>query len=306
MPKTRGKTNYSIKDSPFFRLRTRRKLADLLHISETTLLRLTRRTDLYRRRWKHKRLDHWCNEKPSDDLAHLYRPIDIPDETLKKLQSRIAVLLGRIEPPDWLFSPVKGRSYVDNAARHKGANAFWLLDIENYFPSCTANNVAHFFRAVMECSPDVTAILVRVCTWSQCLPQGSPCSPILAYYSNLGMWLSIEKIVKEANLKHSLYADDLTISGNVVSKSVIWTIKQIIYKHGHKIKREKEVSLIGAPADITGVIIVGDQVKLPNRQLKRLFELRNERHRARSAALQRLLDRQIAGRLSQQKQVEGV
>ena len=66
-----------------------------------------------------------------------------------------------------------------------------------------------------------------------------------------------------------------------------------------KIKADKELSLIDSPADITGVIVVGDQMKLPNRQLKRLFELRGERHRARSNALKRLLDGQIAGRVAQ-------
>jgi hypothetical protein len=185
------------------------------------------------------------------------------------------------------------------------ARAYWLLDIADYFPSCSANNVAHFFQSTMECSPDVTAILVRLCTWQECLPQGSPCSPILAYFSNLEMWLAIEVCVSDAQLLHSLYADDLTISGNMIPKVRIWEIKKIIHRHGHRIKAEKELSIIDSPADITGTIIVGDKLKLPNRQLKRLFELRAERHRARSDTLKKLLDRKIAGRLAQRRQVEG-
>jgi Reverse transcriptase (RNA-dependent DNA polymerase) len=306
MPRRLSNVPYTLRDSPFFRLKTRKKLAALLHVSEAALTEISSKDVLYARRWKHKKEDIWLRDEPNAEQASSYRPIDIPDGGLKAIQSRIAKLLSRITPPDWLFSPVKGRSYVDNAARHKGARAFWLLDIADYFPSCTANNTAHFFRQKLECSPDVTAILVRLTTWQECLPQGSPCSPILAYYSNLDMWADIEGVVLEAKLRHSVYADDITISGPIIHKEVIWKIKQAVHKHGLRIKAEKEVSLIDRPADITGVMVVGEQTKLPNRQLKRLFELRAERHRARSARLKKLLDGKIAGRIAQKRQVEQV
>ena len=306
MPLRHSAVPYTLRDSPFFRLRTRKKLAALLQVSEAALTDISSRTDLYKRRWKHKKEEKWLREKPAAEIAQHYRPIDIPDCGLKAVQSRIAKLLGRITPPDWLFSPVKGRSYVDNAACHKGARAFWLLDIADYFPSCTANNVAHFFHCQLECSPDVTAILVHLTTWQQCLPQGSPCSPILAYFSNLGMWGEVEESVSRAGLRHSVYADDITISGPIIRKEVIWEIKGTVHKHGMKVKAEKELSLIDSPADITGVMVVGDQTKLPNRQLKRLFELRGERHLAKSNVLKRLLDNQIAGREAQKRQVEQV
>lgn len=305
MPPPARTLPYTLRDSPFFRMRSRKKLAAVLHISEVGLEEISAREDLYVRRWKHKKSkDVWSRDQPASDVAPLYRPIDIPDAGLKAVQLRIATLLARITPPDWLFNPVKGRSYVDNAAYHKGARAFWLLDIADYFPSCTANNVAHFFRRELECSPDVAAIMVRLTTWNQCLPQGSPCSPILAYFSNIALWRDVEALVLGNGLRHSLYADDLTISGDMIPKKIIWEIKRAIRKHGLNIKAEKELSLIDSPADITGVIVDGDKTKLPNRQLKRLFELRGQRHAAKSAVLKRLLDNQISGRIAQRRQVE--
>ena len=307
MPQRHSVLPYTLRDSPFFRLRTRKKLATLLHVSEAALTEISARNDLYARRWKHKKDKNlWLREQPAPEISSQYRPIDIPDAGLKVVQSLIANMLSRITPPDWLFSPVKGRSYVDNAARHKGARAFWLLDVADYFPSCTANSVAHFFRRKLECSPDVTAILVRLTTLQQCLPQGSPCSPILAYFSNLDLWSDIEQSVTQAGLKHSIYADDITISGQIIQKEVIWEIKKAVHKHGLRIKAEKELSLIDSPADITGVIVDGDRTKLPNRQLKRLFDLRGERHLARGNVLKRMLDNQIAGRVAQKRQVEQV
>lgn len=307
MPQRHSAVPYTLRDSPIFRLRTRKKLATLLRVSEAALAEILARSDLYSRCWKHKRdKDTWLREQPAPEISHLYRPIDIPDGGLKAVQSRIADLLSRITPPDWLYNPVKGRSYVDNAACHKGARAFWLLDIADYFPSCTANNVAHFFRRKLECPPDVTAILVQLTTWQQCLPQGSPCSPILAYFSNLDLWGEIEQSVMRAGLKHSVYADDITISGPIVRKEVIWEIKRAVHKHGLKIKASKELSLIDSPATITGVVVDGDRTKLPNRQLKRLFDLRGDRHLAKNNVLKRILDHQIAGRIAQKRQVEQI
>lgn len=308
MSKLNRMKTHSLRDSPFFRMRSRHKLAALLYVSEDTLAELTANNSLYQRLWKHKVLDKgpdsWRREPPRNDLEEMYRPIDIPDPRLKSIQSRVGDLLGRITPPDWLFSPVKGRSYVDNAARHTGAKAFWLLDIADYFGSCLANNVAHFFHKKMECSPDVTAVLVHLVCHNGSLPQGSPCSPILAYFSNLNMRSEIEAKVAKTDIIHSVYADDLTFSGPKIPKAFIWGIKKSVHKHGLVLKTEKEVSIIDGPADITGVIVRDDKNKLPNRQMKKLFELREQRQKAKSAKLKRLLDNQISGRLAQRKRVE--
>lgn len=309
MPKTRPKAGYTLRDSPLFRLRSRRRLAELLHAAPATLADVAKHPHPYKRRWKHKVIrdgqpGSWLNQEPTGSLAQSYRPIDIPDPRLKSMQARIAALLARIAAPDFLFSPVKRRSYVDNAAHHCGANAFWLLDVANYFPSCTANNVARFFLRDLECSPDVTAVLVRLTTFCECLPQGSPCSPILAYFSNRPMWNEIDKIVRDAGCKMSLYADDITISGPVIRKVMIWKIKKVVHRYGLRPKADKEASLISAPADITGVIVRGKRTLLPNRQLKALVELKRERRLVRNPEARRRLDNQIAGRKAQRAQVE--
>ncbi|MEO9604392.1 MAG: RNA-directed DNA polymerase, partial [Lentilitoribacter sp.] len=89
------------------------------------------------------------------------RDINAPIKPLKDVQTRIAVLLSRIAPPDYLFAPVADRSYVDNAAVHRGARSVRLLDIEDFFPSCTINKAIWFFRRGMECAPDVAVILAK-------------------------------------------------------------------------------------------------------------------------------------------------
>lgn len=221
------------------------------------------------------------------------------------MQSRIADLFGRVIPPDYLFNPVKGRSYVDNAAHHVGSREFHLLDIAEYFPSCTSNRVAWFFGSRMGCSKDVTAVLVKLTTRNGRLPQGSPCSPILAYLSHLDMWEEIEELIKRNGCKLSVYADDITISGLHVSGELVWSIKKIISRHGFRLKRDKEVSLRDSAADITGVIVRPQGLLLPNRQHEKLHRIKMEYRSRGKGEERRKLAQQINGRQSQRRQIEG-
>ena len=133
-------------DSVFYALHSRAKLAKILFTSEQKINELITASDRYR---------NFTKPKKSGGT----RAISAPRQDLKRLQARIADLLQRIKPPNFLFAPVSGRSYVDNAALHRGARAFRLLDIEDFFPSCTANRVIWLFSKRMRCSMDVAVIL---------------------------------------------------------------------------------------------------------------------------------------------------
>ena len=222
---------YPLKDCAFYKLRSRKKMAKFLFTSESAIQDLLKREDLYKRKWKHKKLDDkWLNHQPKGEESKNYRPIDIPTHKLKAIQSRIAELLIKIEPPEYLFSPVKRRSYVDNAQYHQDSDAFWSLDIADFFPSCSANNVAWFFGKILGCAPDIVKIFVQLITLNGSLPQGSPCSPILAYYSNQKMWDEVKSLADKYGCKLSIYADDITVSGKMVPKKLIWDIKKRVFK----------------------------------------------------------------------------
>ena len=279
-------------DSPFYKLRSKAKLASLLFLDVKKLRYLAESEDLYVDFRKEKRRGG-------------FRPISAPRADLKIVQKRIADLLQRIAPPDYLFAPVAGRSYVDNATRHMGAKSVRSLDIEDFFPSCTANKVIWFFRKRMDCSPDVAVILRGIVTRHGSLPQGSPCSPILAYLCYVDMWEEIERLVSESGCKLSVYADDLTISGEIVPESLIWDIKRTLFRHGFRHKATKERSKIRKPAEITGVILKGDCLLVPNRQHQKLHEVRKELKASRSTEHHRQLKAQLKGRESQFRQILG-
>jgi hypothetical protein len=70
----------------------------------------------------------------------------------------------------------------------------------------------------------------------------------------------------------TLYIDDLTVSGNIVSRKAIWEIQKQIHKHGLTIKKKKTRWVINKPADVTGTIVGLGRLRLPNRQHKKLAE----------------------------------
>ena len=278
-------------DSPFFRLKSRAWLAKLLYVNPAKLESLARQPGLYRR---------FQQPKSSGGV----RDIHAPRGGLKAVQSRIADLLSRIAPPDYLFAPVSGRSYVDNAAAHVGAKGVRLLDIEDFFPRCTANKVVWFFRQRMQTSPYVAAVLRGVTTLDGSLPQGSPCSPILAYLCYVDMWEEISRIVADADCTLSVYADDLTISGRMVPEEAIWRVKETLFRHGHRYQLAKERSKIGRfAAEITGVVLRPDGLHVPNRSRKMLHEVRRELRRTRSPVHRATLEARVRGREAQIRQI---
>jgi hypothetical protein len=305
MQNTQIKSGYQLDQSPFYKLPSRKKLAILLQISEDELKAVSNSSPLYVRRWKHKaKKNVWLKSEPSPEYANEYRVIDIPSVKLKSVQARIADLLSRLEKPDFLFSPVKGKSYVDNAAFHRGNRAFWMLDIANYYPNCLESTVAAFFLNDLKCPRDVTAIIARIVTLNGSLPQGSPCSPILSYFINMNMWQEIAATVKRSGNTISVYADDITISGEIVRKNLILEIKTILKKNGYLTKSEKEKCTINSATEITGVIVRNDQLFLPNRQLEKLVDLKRLYAQTTGIIAKAKIEKQLRGRVAQRRQIE--
>ena len=160
-----------------------------------------------------------------------------------------------------------------------------------------------FFHKRMQCSPDVAAIIRGIVTRKNSLPQGSPCSPILAYLCYVDMWEEISRIVENAGCTLSVYADDLTISGETVPEAAVWEIKKVLRKHGHRYNTSKERSKRERPAEITGVILRSDGLHAPNRLHRKLYEIRRELGEVSSHKHKATLETEARGREAQMNQV---
>lgn len=249
---------YDVNQSPFYRLRTKRRLARLLGLTPQELRRLLR--DLRYSVWTE------TNEKGKK------RTIENPSAQLKRAQRKIANLLSRIQTDVALYCPAKGRSYVSNAKQHAGAKVIRTLDIRKYFPSTTANRVSWFWHQWMGCSPDVAMVLTRLCTFEGHLPTGSPLSPIMSYLAHVDMWRRVAAIANETGCALTIYIDDVTISAEKVPEWVMWAIKKEIYKTGLRYHKEKHYR--DGWGEVTGVVLKGGSALLPNRQHLKIHESR--------------------------------
>jgi hypothetical protein len=286
MPKSED-TQYPLDQSPFYCLRTKRKLAKLLGISINKMTDLTQSDQLYTE-IEGKRL------------------IERPCLSLKNVQKRIANLLARIKLPDFVHAPARKRSYISNARSHIKSLDVVRLDIEKYFLSTPSQRIYWFFHQRMKCSSDVAGVLTKISTFNGHLPTGSPSSPILSYFARLDMWESIETIVNDNKCVLTVYIDDVTISGKHVSGNLIWKIKKKFKRYGLTSNKRKEQHYFNKRScEITGVVLTRDgHLKAPNRQHLKAHNLRKSlKHETRPEEIKKIKQR-LKGLSSQILQIE--
>lgn len=249
--------SYPLQDSVFYKLSSKKRLANLLSSTPQELKSLTE-MDNYRCFTQTK------NGKP--------RLIQEPLPKLDKIHSRVASLLCRIETIDGLHSGKKGRSNISNARAHLGLGKKVITaDIKSFFPTTTRLSVFDFFYNTMQCASDIADLLSKVLTYDEHVPTGSRISMPLAYFANKKMFDEIESAANECGATMTIYVDDLTFSGAMLKKGFIGRLETIAKKYGHKIHPSKtrfyganEVKLI------TGAAIKGHEITPRNKHLKQL------------------------------------
>ena len=286
------KPRHPLNQSLLFRVTTRRKLAQVFGMAEPALQAVLAMP----RPFTSRNIDVVRNGVTK------VRHVQEPRGPLRPIHNRVRKLLSRIEPPDFLFCPVKGRSYVTNAAVHVGAREMRTLDVASYFPSTPRHRVFWFFHTVMECNKDVASILGQLLTANAHLATGSTVSPILSFYAFRDMWLAIATIADGAGCKLSVYMDDVTISGESVPEHVMWSIRQQVHSRGLNYHKERHYP--DGTGEVTGVIVRDGTTVLPNRQRKKVYELRALLRKTADLEEAALIGRQILGLTTQQKQVE--
>jgi hypothetical protein len=284
---------HPLHQSRFYAIRSKAKLAVLFGHTRKTLNELL----VMQRPYTCRTLEQERNGKIKT------RIIQEPRGALRPIHITVRKALSRIQPPDFLFCPVKGRSYVSNAAQHANARDVRKLDIKNYFPSTSRHRVVWFFRTVMHCSPDVAWVLGRLLTVDDHLATGSTVSPILSFFAFYDMWLAISDIAKRAGCVLTVYIDDLSVSCSRVPGPVLWAIKQEIHKRGLDYHKERRYTR--GPAEVTGILIRDGKLLVPNRQRKKAYDVRAKLAQTEDPTEATKLAAVLRGLDQQRKQVEG-
>ena len=248
---------YPLNQSPFYKLSSKRKLAELLGCSGYSLLKLSKRKDNYR-----------CFAIRKKNKL---RQIEPPKARLKYIHKRIFNLLRRIETPKYLHSGVKKKSHVSNALSHQGNTELFKVDLKSFYPNTKEKAIYHYFHYYLFCSIDVAACLASLTTYDGHVPTGSPLSQLLAFYANKKMFDDLNILSIKHDTKMTCYVDDLTFSGDKVSGEFIWAVKKLIKKHGMEYHKEK-IYKDNQPKLITGVILRGNEAFSRNEHQKDIHE----------------------------------
>jgi hypothetical protein len=279
---------YPLNQSPLYKIVGLGRLEKVLSIDLDSLPRLLS-SDNYR---------VWKNERE--------REIQQPIRWLAQVHNRIGHLLSRIELPDYLFSQ-KGRSYIDNAKQHCNAYPLAKTDITKFYTSTTRSMVRKMFVDVFKCAGDVSEILADICCYRQeHLPTGSALSGRVAFFSALPMFNNIEKLALETGSRMTVYVDDITVSGPLVTKKLISDVRGLVRQHGLKTKRAKTKTFAqNSVKSVTGVIVVQNQVRLPNSRHKRIWDTLQSLKEVAPNKREELL-RSLRGRLQEAKQIKNI
>jgi len=197
------------------------------------------------------------------------REIQQPKTLLAAVQKRIAMLLGRIEKPEFVYSATKGRCYVANAKQHCNRERATKVDIKNFYPSVKRRKVRNFFASQMECAEDVANVLAVLCTLEGTMPTGSPVSPVLSYFSCSELFDRIAALASDHELVFTLYVDDMVFSGPRATKSFTELVVRELKKEGfigHKIVHFRA----GDVKVITGVAVWSDRISVPFKRQQRI------------------------------------
>ena len=276
---------YPLNQSPLFRLRGKGQFEELLNL-RWDMVKPLAAPDYYR---------VWFNDKG--------REIQQPIRKLALVHKRIGDLLARIELPDYLYSQ-RGRSYADNARQHRGNVPLFKTDIHKFYPSTTWMMVFRMFVDEFECAEDVAHQLADVCCYHQRhLPTGSPLSGRIAFFAARQMFDAIAAVAARESCRMTAYVDDLTFSGAAATKTLMGEVRQVVHQHGLKTKQKKSRTYAAtSPKAVTGAVIAGDELKLPNERHRKIQEARRELTAATGSEKDRI-KRVLRGRLQEAKQV---
>jgi RNA-directed DNA polymerase len=206
-----------------------------------------------------------------------FRKIQAPKVALKIIQKWISVHIQRqFAPPNHVFGFVSGKSHIDAAKVHIGADWILSIDIKDFFQSTPRKLV---FEALIHIGYGAVSanLIANLSCFGDFLSQGSPCSPVI---SNI-CFHHLDREMLALSLGHKIalsrYADDIVFSGKgSIPDEILSEITQIISTSPWKIAEEKtEFQQKPKRLKVHGLLIKDENVRLTKGYRNRIRALRH-------------------------------
>lgn len=112
---------------------------------------------------------------------------------------------------------VPRKSIATNAGMHVGCRHVFNVDIEDFFGAFNFGRVRGFFihNKKFRMNPAAATVVAQIACHNNCLPQGSPSSPVITNLISISLDAQLVRIAKKYGCSYSRYADDLTFSTNL-------------------------------------------------------------------------------------------
>lgn len=147
-----------------------------------------------------------------------------------------------------------------------GAVPLVKLDLKKFYPSVDGAQVSRFFTGTMRCSPDVAALLTRLCTFENHVPTGRCVSQLLAFFAAKPLFDELHSLAVSAGVRDSCYVDDLTWSGQGATPAFLWAAKLVVHRHGFQHHKDRCFAA-GDRKLVAGVMLDGNRIAvLPSKE----------------------------------------
>ena len=226
------------------------------------------------------------------------RRIVVPYENLKRIQRWILdnILEKEVVHP-CCKGFIKGGNILGNAKVHVGKKYIKKFDLKDFFESIDVRRVYGLFKEIGY-SPAVSYDLASLCTikisnekystmhqykkrWFShlntvpypVLAQGAPTSPALSNLICRQLDARMEKYAMKNGLNYTRYADDMTFSGDDLTKlpNTAFVMK-IVSEEGLKLNHKK-TGTYGkcSRQEVTGVLVNGDRPRVPQKFKRQIY-----------------------------------
>lgn len=152
------------------------------------------------------------------------REISSPVGPLKDAQRALSDLLNECRDEIQEATPRKPLSHgfrkklsiVSNARNHTNRRYVLNVDLADFFPTFNFGRVRGFFLKDKDFELDekIATLLAKIACFENGLPQGSPCSPVIADMIAHLLDVRLVQLAKKHHVTYSRYADDLSFSTN--------------------------------------------------------------------------------------------
>lgn len=228
-------------------------------------------------------IDDYYIEDSTPKKSGEQRILHKPRYTLKIIQRNIRKMLSGVPVPDCVYGWVKGKSIKSAVEPHHNTKYIYCFDIHSYFDSVHPARVYVLLTKRLKCAPPVARLITSLSTYKKSLPQGSPCSPVLANLVLFDFDVSLSSYAAKHGILYSRLGDDIILSSDHKLSEITHIVTSELRRYELTINPNK--TQIGKPqlsgTKVLGVVI-GTSISI-SKQYRR--EIRAILHNAQRTGL---------------------